>query len=49
MGYTVANWPQYISTDPALLSTVSEEEGARMEIWARELIEGAESWGNRRR
>ena len=45
MGYTVANWPQYISTDPALLSTVSEEEGVRMEIWADELIEGAESWG----
>ena len=45
MGYTVANWPQYISTDPALLSTVSEEEGVRMEIWAGELIDGAESWG----
>ena len=44
MGYTVDNWPMYISTDPGLLAVVSEEEGERMQIWAGELIKGAEPW-----
>ena len=44
MGYTVDNWPMYISTDPGLLAMVSEEEGERMQIWAGELIKGAEPW-----